>query len=269
MSILQATFVVNPNPFLPGFDAFDFKNWQPPKAADQIDGLESSEDKKLETLLKNSRLKLSEEQSLAIMNFVETVVNQTTATLGGIPEFDNLSQITCFDYKNQRGGRCEIALQTGSEAHLIRYGWNVVLNSEKGEEREKVTFGITCLKKIVGLSRSEMSLVRGLNSWVKDSSLRWLRKQLLTAIKQGISIRDFVRQWRGGFDFDEFQRAMQRILSEPDRFAGAYQNELVKVRFAGRTISACKAAAFLLSVDLPVPHEIVKRVLRGAKKLYR
>lgn len=266
---LQATKVVNQNPFLPGFEAFDFKNWQPPVAADVSTGFEGSEEKKLEAILKNPKLKLSEEQTEAIGNFVETVANQTTATLGGIPEFERLRFVTCHDYKNQKGGRCEIALQMGSAAHLIRFGWSVTLNSEKGEESETVQFGITCLKRVVGLSSSEMSLIRGLNSWVKDSSVRWLRKQLSAAIRQGISVKEYVRAWRGSFDFDEFQRAMQRILSEPNRFAAAYQSELAKVRFAGRTISACKAAALLLSVGLPVPHEIVRRVLRGAKILYR
>lgn len=256
-------------PFLPGFEAYDFKNWQSPKAADVENGLDSSEDSKLEKVITNSKLKLSVEQQNAVRQFVETVANETTATIGGIPEFEKLSKIKCHDYLDQKGGRCEIALQRGSDAHLIRFGWIVSLSSEKGEEAGTVQFGITCLKNMMGLSLSEITLIRGLNRWIKDSSVRWLRKQLLGAIKKNQPISDFTAEWRKGFDFDNFQRAMQRILSDPNRFASSYTNEQARVRFAGRTISACKAAALLLSVNLPVPHEIVNRVLRGAKRLYK
>lgn len=256
-------------PLLPGFEAFAFKQWQAPKPDDVPGGLESLEDVKLERVIKNPKLRLTEDQQTAIKQFVETVANETTATLGGIPEFERVSKIRCHDYLDQKGGRCEVALQMGSDAHLIRFGWIVEINSEKGQESSTVQFGITCLKKIVGLSQSEMALIRGLNSWVKDSSVRWLRKQLLSAIRQEKSIIQFTSEWRAAFDFDNFQRAMQRILSDPNRFALAYTNELARVRFAGRTISACKAAALLLSVGLPVPHELVKRVLRGAKRLYK
>lgn len=256
-------------PFLPGFEAYGFSNWQVPRLPDVREGIESREDEKLEKILSNPRLALSEKQKEAVTCFVATVANETAATMGGIPEFERLARIRCHDYRDQKGGRCEVALQQGSDAHLIRYGWIVEIKNEQAEEQATVQFGITCLKKILGLSRAEITLIRGLNSWVKDSSLRWLKKQFLMVIREGKTVKEYHREWRGSFDFDEFQTAMQRILSDPNRFALAYTNELTRVRFAGRTISACKAAGFLLNAGLPVPYEIVKRVLRGARKLYR
>ena len=271
---MSNTFNVQPNQFvstgfLPGFAPNDFKNWKAPKATEVADGLDSNEAKKLDSILKNPVLGLSDEQIKAVEDFVETVANQTTATLGGVPDFDRLSKISCHDYKNLRGGRCEIALQQGSDAHKIRFGWNVVLKSELGEEAEKVQFGITCMRKVLGLTKSEMALIQGLNSWIKDSSVRWVRKQFTVAIKDGKSIREYSKEWRASFDFNKFQAAMQRILSAPDKFSQAYASDLARVRFAGRTISACKAAAYLLSVNLPVPHEIVRRVMTGERKLFR
>lgn len=272
MSILQNNpngITSNVTPFLPGFEAFAYSKWKVPKAVDVCEGLESSEDKKLAQIINNPKLNLSDAQKRAVADFVETIANQTTATLGGIPDFERLKGITCRDYKNQCGGRCEVALQQGSDAHLIRYGWSVVIDSQKGEEQETVQFGITCLKRLTNLSKAETSLIRGLNSWVKDSSLRWLRKQFSAALSNNKSISEYTREWRSSFDFDGFQRAMQRVLSEPERFAYAYNNELTRIRFAGRTLSACKSAAFLLSAKLPVPYELVRRVLRGEKKLFR
>ncbi|HRH46803.1 MAG TPA: hypothetical protein PKY82_34475, partial [Pyrinomonadaceae bacterium] len=129
--------------------------------------------------------------------------------------------------------------------------------------------GITCLGHVKGLGKDEVALIKGLNRWVKDSPIRWMRKQLQNAINKNLTIVEFFKEWRESFQpngFEKFQAAMQRILSNPEKLSTCY-NGLQSVRFAGRTLSACKAAAYLMANKLPVPFELIKRVQLGAKKL--
>lgn len=254
-------------PALPGLESFKFNSWDAPRPTDVGFGIESREKNKIETVINNPVLGMTASQKEAVGNFVQTIANETTATLGGLPEFEKLSRVKVIDYKNQRGGRCEVALQSGIASHLIRFGYEIQLDSEQGDEVEKVILGITCLGNVAGISKNQVALIRGLNDWIKDSSVVWLRQQLKRAVASSMTIEEFTKNWRAGFDFDKFQTAMQRVLSNPEKFNNAYKSEIARLRFAGRTISAVKASAYLLSAGLPVPHELVNRVLRGAKRL--
>lgn len=267
LASISASRGLKSQPVLPGLESFKFNSWEAPRPADVAAGLESNEDNKIESVINSPLLGLTDTQKESVRNFVQIISNETTATLGGLPEFEKISRVKVIDYKNQRGGRCEVALQNGIDSHLIRFGYQIQLASELGEEAEQIILGITCLGKVAGISKSQIALIRGLNNWIKDSSVRWLRRQMQNAIAQSLTIEEFTKAWRRGFEFDKFQTAIQRVLSDPTKFNNAYHSETARLRFAGRTISAVKASAYLLAAGLPVPHELVVRVLRGAKRL--
>lgn len=249
--------------------AFSPENWKfdLPKEASQPG--EVTEDNKLEKIIKNPSLKFSPAQIEAIENFIATITNETTGTLGGIPEFEHLTNISIIDYRDQKGGRCHIALQKGIDSHLIRFGYQVILDSKSGEEAANVIFGITCLGHVKGLTKEQTTLIKGLNRW-KSTSITWMRKQMQNAARTGVSIEEYFRIWLDSFPqqngFEKFQSALQLILSKPEKLATCYQG-IKSLNFTARTLSAVKAASYLLQNRLPVPFELVRRVELGAKKL--
>ena len=249
--------------------AFAPETWQITPVPGAEEKPETNEDSKLDKITNNKILKLSKKQKEAIGDFIQTVTNETAATLGGIPNFETFSRVSVLDYKNQKGGRCHIALQRGIDSHLIRFGSCVKAQDSGAEEATEIIFGITCLGHVKGLSKEETALIKGLNRWVKDSPIRWMRKQLQNAIRKNLGITEFFSEWQNSFKpghYDRFQAEMQRIMANPEKLATCY-NGVKSVQFAGRTLSACKAAAFLLKNKLPVPFELVRRIELGAKKL--
>lgn len=250
---------------LPGFEAYFPTKWNVPVSPETTD-LGKKEKESLTDIAKNSVLALSETQITAIEDFIQVISNETSGTLGGIPAFSHLARVSVIDYKDCKGGRCQIALQMGVDSHLIRYGYEVELTEKDLDEKSRVIFGITCLGHVKGLSKEEISLVKGLDRWVKGAPVLWLKNTFKKAIKDSLTIDRAFQRWINSIDSTELQTALQMILSDPNRLAVVYNGKRA-IQFAGRTLAACKAASFLMQNRIPVPHEIVRRVLLGAKKL--
>lgn len=217
--------------------------------------------------LAQAAFKLSDKQATGLVEYVGFVATRLPQVITQKVPGMQVRQIKVKDYGFVGGAQCELG-------HRVRYLWTVESGSDDPTTARRHAFGVTCAEASLGLTPAEITLVKGLDRWTRDTAKRELLRVLGEGVKGGKDGQAVWAQYMVGPNYKAVVDALAIVKGREENAVRdlppaelSSRTDRRRLQALGRICTAVSTAEYLIAHELPVPYKFKQWLVRAAERI--